>query len=74
MTGALVAIVTQGVQAARKIRSDEELQAELERIGFQDITGKKLPIGIFVQEQHGIESEEETSDKKTVDAHDGKTE
>lgn len=74
LTGALVAIVTQGVQAARKIRSDEELQAELERIGYQDTTGQNLPIGIFKQEQHGIESEDETSDKKEFDDSHNKTE
>jgi hypothetical protein len=51
LTGALVTIVTQGVQAARKIRSDEELQAELERIGYQATTGEKLPAGIFTQKK-----------------------
>jgi hypothetical protein len=57
LTGALITIVTQGVQAARKIRSDEELQAELERIGFQETTGVKLPSGIFVQKQQGKDSD-----------------
>jgi hypothetical protein len=51
LTGALITIVTQGVQAARKIRSDEELQAELERLGFQESTGMKLPPRIFVQKE-----------------------
>jgi hypothetical protein len=51
LTGALITIVTQGVQAARKIRSDEELQAELERLGFQESMGVKLPPRIFVRQE-----------------------
>lgn len=75
LTGALVTIITQGVQAARKIRSDEELQAELERIGYQARTGEKLPAGIFVQKQQGKDSEAyEESDKINVDGGSGSTE
>jgi hypothetical protein len=59
LTGALITIVTQGVQAARKIRSDEELQAELERLGFQESTGVKLPPRIFMQEGDKPPPEEE---------------
>lgn len=47
--GSLVTILTQGIQAARKIRSDEELQGEIERISYQQTTGQQLPPGIFVQ-------------------------
>lgn len=63
LTGALVTIITQGVQAARKIRSDEELQAELERIGYQETTGTKLPAGIFVHKEP--EKPPEEADKQT---------
>jgi hypothetical protein len=51
LTGALITIITQGVQAARKMRSDEELQAELERISYQDVTGTQLPPGFFKQKE-----------------------
>jgi hypothetical protein len=51
--GSLVTILTQGIQAARKIRSDEELQAEVERIAYQEATGTKLPPGIFIQTPKG---------------------
>lgn len=64
LTGALITIVTQGVQAARKIRSDEELQAELERLGYQETSGKKLPIGIFVSREEGPHREEEKPEIK----------
>lgn len=64
LTGALVTIVTQGVQAARKIRSDEELQAELERIGYQESSGKKLPIGIFIQKESEKPPEQNNQQKK----------
>jgi hypothetical protein len=77
LTGALVTIVTQGVQAARKIRSDEELQAELERIGYQESTGQSLPSGIFIQKQQGRDSEHHDQQEKNVkipfDVHDGGT-
>jgi hypothetical protein len=35
--GALLTIVTQGIQAARKLRSDEELQQSLEEIKKQEL-------------------------------------
>jgi hypothetical protein len=66
LTGALITIVTQGVQAARKIRSDEELQAELERLGYQETTGKKLPIGIFVHEGDKKPDEKENTKNKNT--------
>jgi hypothetical protein len=72
LTGALVTIITQGVQAARKIRSDEELQAEVERLGYQETHGVQLPAGAFMTKQQGKETAEE-SDKINVDEGSGST-
>lgn len=47
--GSMVTILTQGIQAARKLRSDEELQAEVERISAQEKLGINLPVGFFKQ-------------------------
>jgi hypothetical protein len=60
LSTALLGIVTQGVAAARRLRSDEEIAKQVEELEAKRITGKTVKFDI---EQHEEQKPDEQDDK-----------